>query len=275
MLLHAVSSTRAGKAMRNALVQHWPEYAMEALGLGLFMVSACLFTVLLEYPESPLRHGLQDALARRCVIGVAMGLTAVALIYSPWGKRSGAHLNPAVTLTFLQLGKIQPWDALFYVCAQFVGAALGVAVSVAVLGTLLIGDGAVNYAATVPGLPGPWIAFAAELVISCGLMLMVLTVSNRKSLNRFTGLFAGAMVALYIIFEAPLSGMSMNPARTAASALPAHTWTGAWIYFLAPPLGMLLAARIYCWIRGEGEVLCCKLHHDNDQRCIFRCRYGG
>jgi aquaporin Z len=211
---------------------------------------------------------------RRFLIGVAMGLTAITLIYSPLGKRSGAHLNPAVTLTFWRLGKIEPWDALFYMLAQFIGGALGVLLVAKVAGAMLIGDTAVNYAVTLPGAPGRWAAFAAELVISFGLMLTVLIVSNRHMLNRYTGIFAGTLVALYITFEAPLSGMSMNPARTVASALPAAIWTDVWIYFLAPPLGMLLAAEVYLLWRGQSSVLCCKLHHGNDSRCIFRCRYG-
>ena len=95
-----------GSAQR-ALARHWPEYLMEAAGLGLFMLSACLFTVLLEHPGSAAHQALPDPLLRRALIGVAMGLTAVAIIYSPFGKRSGAHLNPSVTFTFWRLGKIE------------------------------------------------------------------------------------------------------------------------------------------------------------------------
>jgi aquaporin Z len=256
-----------------ALYAHWPEYLMEAAGLGLFMISACAFTVLLEHPGSAVRQALADPWLRRLLIGIAMGLTAVAIIYSPFGKRSGAHLNPAVTLTFLRLGKIQGWDAAFYIGAQFAGGAVGVALVAAVVGPMLVGDAAVNYAVTLPGAPGRWAAFAAEAAISFGLMLTVLAVSNRQALNRYTGLFAGTLVALYITFEAPLSGMSMNPARTVASALPAQVWTDVWIYFLAPPLGMLLAAELYLIRSGKAAVLCCKLHHENDSRCIFKCGY--
>jgi len=256
-----------------AVAAHWPEYLMEAAGLGLFMISACAFTVLLEHPASAVHQALPLPWLRRFCIGIAMGLTAISIIYSPWGKRSGAHLNPAVTLTFFALRKIEPWDAVFYVLAQFAGGALGVLLAACVLGPMLIGHAAVNYAVTLPGEPGPWIAFAAEAILSFGLMLMVLTVSNRPSINRYTGLFAGTLVAMYITLEAPLSGMSMNPARTLASSLSAHVWRDAWIYFLAPPLGMLLAAQAYLVSRGRGRVLCCKLHHENDSRCIFRCRY--
>jgi aquaporin Z len=79
---------------------HLPEYSMEAALLGLFMVSAGVVTILFEYPNSPLHQAIASADVRRWLIGVAMGSTAIALVYSPWGKQSGAHMNPAVTLTF-------------------------------------------------------------------------------------------------------------------------------------------------------------------------------
>src|ERR1700756_1175643 len=99
-----------------ALQLHWPEYVMEAAELGFFMVSACLFGALYENPSSVVRQAIASPLLRRILMGLSMGLTAIAIIYSPWGKQSGAHINPSVTLTFLRLGKIKRWDALFYMC---------------------------------------------------------------------------------------------------------------------------------------------------------------
>jgi len=260
--------------MMDGLRSHWPEYLMEATELGLFMISSCVFVAIIEHLASPVRQAIGDALVRRALIGLAMGLTAVAIVVSPLGKRSGAHFNPAVTLTFFRLGRIEPWDAAFYILAQFVGALAGVAAAMALLGQAVVADPSVSYVATVPGERGTALAFAAEAVISFGLMLTVLFVSNVRRLNRYTALFAGALVALYITLEAPLSGMSMNPARSFGSALPGQIWMALWIYFTAPPLGMLLAAEVYLRYKGHGAVLCCKLHHDNDKRCIFRCRYG-
>ena len=197
----------------------------------------------------------------------------MAIVYSRWGQRSGAHLNPALTLTYWRLGKVKPWDAAFYVAAQFVGGIIGVGVAAAALG-MRLGHPAVNYAATVPGAGGVGVAFGAELVLTFVLMTMVLIVTNRPGLNRFTGLFAGTLVASYIVVEAPLSGMSLNPARTVASAVHAHVWTALWVYITAPLLGMLAAAQLYVATRGLPAVLCAKLHHENSQRCIFRCNYG-
>lgn len=259
--------------MGNALRRHWPEYLMEGAGLGLFMLAAGFFGTLLEYPGSPVHQAISQPWLRRMLMGLLMGLTAIAIIYSPWGKQSGAHINPSVTLTFLRLGKVEPWDAFFYMLAQFTGGVVGLLLIAAALGAPLAHP-SVNYVATLPGERGPVPAFIAEVFISFLLMSVVLHVSNVPAFNRYTGLFAGALVATYIALEAPVSGMSMNPARTFASALPGKLWMWMWIYFTAPPLGMLLAAETYVRFKGVHKVYCAKFHHENDKRCIFRCRYG-
>jgi aquaporin Z len=148
---------------------------------------------------------------------------------------------------------------------------LGVVLSALVLGELVTHP-SVRYAATVPGMAGVGVAFLAEAVISFLQMSLILHFSNTARLARFTGLFAGAMIATYISLEAPYSGMSMNPARTFASALPAQI-TALWVYFTAPPLGMLLAAELYVRQHGIHHVFCAKLHHHNNKRCIFQCNW--
>jgi aquaporin Z len=253
--------------------RHWPEYAIEFALLGLFMVSACAFGTLLESVGSPLHAMLPDSTTRRVLMGLAMGLTAILLVYSPWGMRSGAHFNPAVTLTFWRLGRVAGPDAVFYGLAQFAGAVTGVALMAAAIGTPLARP-PVRYVVTAPGPGGALVAFAAEVAISALLMTAVLAVSNTPRLARLTGICAGALVALFITFEAPVSGMSMNPARSAGSALVAMHAPAQWIYFTAPPLGMLLAAELFVRLRGRRAVFCAKLHHDNDQRCIH-CEWRG
>jgi aquaporin Z len=197
-----------------------------------------------------------------------MGSTAIGIIYSPWGQRSGAHINPSVSLAFLRLGRVPAADALFYVLAQFAGGLLGTAAARLVLGAL-VADPAVAFAATVPGPGGPATAFAAELGISFALMLAVLAVSSRPRIASRTGLVAGTLVALYITFEAPVSGMSMNPARTLASAVPSGLWTSAWLYFVAPLVGMVLAAEAFRALDPDRRSLCAKLQHGDRWRCIF------
>lgn len=256
--------------MINSLKNHWQEYLMEAWGLGVFMISACAFGVLLFYPKSPL-ISLNFTL-RNVLMGAFMGATAIGIFLSPWGKRSGAHINPSVTLTFLRLGKIKPWDALFYILAQFAGGTFGVLLSWLFLGELLA-DSAVNFVVTVPGKEGVSIAFLAEIVISFFMMMMVLVTSNSLKFSRFTPFFAGILVAIYISFEAPISGMSMNPARSFSSAIVANVWNDWWIYFVAPPIAMLLAAEVYVRVKGLREVYCAKFYHYGAARCIFNCRF--
>jgi aquaporin Z len=243
---------------------------MEAAGLGIFMVSVCVVGALLEHPVSLFHQTIRDPGVRTVLTGLARGLTAVGLIYSPWGKQSGAHFNPAVTLTFCWLGKVAAWDACFYTVAQFLGGLAGVLLTAALLGQW-VADPAVGYAVTVPGPAGQAVAFLAEFLMSFGLMLEVLIVSNIRRAARFTGLFAGALIAVYFVVERPYSGMSMNPARTFASAVPARVWTGLWLYFAAPLLGMVLAGEVY--LLSFGRIYCAKLHHDNDKRCIFHHSY--
>lgn len=259
--------------MTQALRLHWPEFLIEGALLGLFMISAALVTALFEYPSSPVHSAIQNAAIRRALIGLGMGLTAVGLIYSPWGQQSGAHMNPATTLTFLRLHKVQPWDATFYVIAQFLGGIFGLALSKKLLGDVL-SHPSVNFVVTVPGTQGIVVAFLAEALISWGLMFMVLWSSNTPHIARYTGLFAGMLVFLYITFEAPLSGMSINPARTVASAVPSGIWTASWLYFAAPILGMFLAAETYGATIGLSHISCAKLNHHTHRRCIF-CGYAG
>jgi aquaporin Z len=255
-------------AMIQALRMHWPEYLMEAAGLGLFMVSAGLFGTLLEYPQSPVHRAIADPFVRRTLMGVAMGLTAVGIIYSPWGQQSGAHINPGTTLTFWRLGKVAGWDAVFYAAAQLVGGLAGVLLVVAILGDWFLAPPVVAVA-TVPGAGGAAAAFVSEVAMTFLLMLMVLCVSNSSNIARYTGLGVGLLLAAYITLEAPVSGTSLNPARIFASALPGNTWTTLWVYFTAPPLGMLTAAQTYLWLRGRATVHCAKMHHQNGKRCIF------
>jgi len=257
--MHALSSLRL----------HWPEYLMEAGEMTLYMFFTCLFATLLQHPTSPLRQLIASAILRRALMGLAVGATVIAIVMTPWGKQSGGHFNPAMTFAFYRLGKVEFWDALFYFASQFTGAIIGVAIATYLLRGAPQHE-AVRYAVTVPGVYGDTGALIAELTISFILMTTVLFVSNREVLSRYTPYFVGALYAMFITFETPLSGMSMNPARTFGSAFHAGYWHGLWIYFVAPTLGMLVAGEVFLRIRGGVPPYCAKLHHTNHKRCIFR-----
>jgi aquaporin Z len=206
------------------------------------------------------------------VMGLSMAATAALLIYSRIGQRSGAHFNPAVTLTYYRLGKIRGADAIGYIVAQFLGALAGVALARLALGSAIAAP-PVEYAITRPGAAGLAVAFCAEVAISFLLMCCVLYAANHHRLASRAGFVAASLVCLYITFEGPLSGMSMNPARSFGSAILAGDLRDLWIYFVAPPLGMLLAAEWMLRLLPKGAVLCAKLHHLNAQPCIFLCDF--
>jgi aquaporin Z len=261
-------NVRAAEALR----RHWQLYVFEGLELAAFMISACIFTVLLFDPSLQAVHLFPSPAFRRLLMGIAMGITAILIIHSPAGKQSGAHFNPAITITYFRLGKIGWWDAISYVTFQFCGGIFGVGVSALVLGRR-IAIPAVNYAVTVPGPSGPAAAFLAELFMAFVLMGVVLWTANNPLLALYTSYLVGVLIALYILFFAPVSGFSINPARTVGSAVFANVWTAWWLYFAAPLLGMLTAAEIYRFAFGADRILCAKLHPDAKYPCPFICQY--
>jgi aquaporin Z len=264
------ASTPSRLSARQAFAQHWPLYIIEGVLLAGFMISACGFSILLEYPHAPGYAAIHSGFIRRALIGVAMGATAVGLIYSPIGKKSGAHMNPAFTLGFLWLQKIALWDALFYMVGQFIGGVLGVLFSRLVFGPALASP-QIQWIVTVPGPQGAGAAWLGEFIISAILMGTVLLVNRSRTLSRFTGVFAGILIFLFVTFEAPYSGFSMNPARTVASALPSGIWTQWWIYFTAPVIGMLTAIEIHALAIRERHTLCPRFTHGGHSKHVLPC----
>lgn len=252
----------------DSLRRHWPEYLMEAGETGCYLFSACVLATVLWHPGSPIQPYLRNDAVRRTLMGVGMGATIILIVHSPWGKQSGAHFNPAVTLAFYRLRKVAPWDALFYCASQLIGAVAGVALATTVLWGAPAHK-AVRYSATLPGSYGDTGALAAELTVSFLLMMAVLVASNHRVLAPYTRYFAAFLIASGIAFEAPLSGMSANPARTFGPAVCGRYWQSLWIYLAAPTLGMLAAGEVFLFARNGKGPTCAKLDHHNDLRCIF------
>ncbi|MEZ5785797.1 MAG: aquaporin [Xanthobacteraceae bacterium] len=250
-----------------ALRRHWPEYAIEGWALGMFMVSACVATVLLYDPRAPTFDLIENSFWKRVVMAAAMSGTAVAIIYSPWGKRSGAHMNPAFTLSFWMMGKIKTVDAIWYAVFQTIGGVIGALLTYGLTGGL-VADPQANWAVTVPGPQGVGAALFSELIIAF-IMMYVVTVTLNSRFANLTGIAAGSLIFLYVLYESPYSGFGMNPARSFASALPSGTWTAFWIYLLAPPTGMLTALAVHSHLLGiEIKFTQPKLNPNFDTRCI-------
>lgn len=229
-----------------AFTSNWKIYCYEALALGLFMVSACGFAIIIEHPDFWIKNNVESATFRRFLMGCAMGLTAVLLIYSNFGKASGAHMNPAVTIANWQMDRIRASDAIFYIIFQFIGGIFGVLLFKIFLFDY-ISHPQINYVVTIPTASSTSILkpFLFEFLISFLMLLSVLILSNLPKLANYTGYFVGLLLVIYITFEAPISGTSLNPARTFGSAFSSGNYTGLWIYFVAPIFGMLLASLFF------------------------------
>lgn len=255
-----------------AFREHWSRYLYELVGLAGFMLVVGVAVSVLFSATSPVSSAVTSGILRRLLVGLVAASYLIALIYSPWGKKSGAHINPAITLAFFRLGKIKPWDAGFYILAQFVGGVLGVYLFAVIMGSWA-SDPAVNYIVTIPGVGGIAAAFFAEIGITFAMMLLVLLATNSKRVAPYTGVLAGSLLAVLILTESPISGTSLNPARTLGSAAVATVWTHLWLYFLAPPVGALLATVVY-QLQSAKPVICAKLNHENSRCDIFQnCGY--
>jgi aquaporin Z len=230
--------------MKKNWTKELKKYFDEARGLGLFMISAAFFDALFQYPGSPLRHLIASAFLRRFLVGLAMGLTALYIFTSKFGRQSGAYINPAVTLVRYRLGDIKLVDAIGYTIFQLIGGSLGVYLVVLIF-PLWMKHPDVNYIIIVPGKAGITVAFILEFLISFLLIAVVLFMGIKKKWDQYTPYVVSAMITLFITFEAPYSGMSMNPARTFASAIVAGEWKSFWLYCIAPVMGMLKGEYFY------------------------------
>jgi aquaporin Z len=251
---------------------HWREYLMESSGLGVLMLCICLFGTALYSNASPMARFHLSGRENSAFMGLGVAATTWFIIRSPFGRRSGAHFNPAITLTYLWLGRIHRWDALCYIAAQFSGALAGVFVARQFLGVSLAAE-PVRYVVTVPGSYGRATAFVAEFLLSALLMGVVLFATNHRTLARFSPLLVAAVTVLYFAICSSISGFSVNPARTFSSAVFAWIWWGIWIYFIAPCLGMLAVAYAYIRTFGSNRVYCAKVFHDRRSTCPFPCRF--
>ena len=183
-------------------------------------------------------------------MGTMMGSTGLFIFYSPFTAPSGSHINPAVTATFLRLGKMCKWDALFYIIFQFIGGLLAVYIMALIMGGTLT-EPPVNYVATVPGKYGVAPAAITEFITAFIMLTMVLFTSADEHLKKYTRIIAASFVCTYVIVAGPISGFGMNPARSFASAVPAHIYTAFWIYMIIPFAGMLAAAEVFLLVQHK------------------------
>ena len=180
-------------------------------------------------------------------VGVALSIAFVILagVYA-LGHISGAHFNPAVTTGFWLSGRFPRREVLPYALAQLSGATAGAFLLRAVLGT------DARAAVTVPSVSLPS-AFVIEIVLTFFLMLVIMAVAtDHRVASPAAGLAVGLTVGFDVMMGGPLTGASMNPARTFGPALATGIWDGHWLYWLGPLLGAALAVVTYSYLR-KGE----------------------
>ena len=170
-------------------------------------------------------------------IAITFGLIVTVMIYS-FGSISGAHINPAVSIAFSLTDRFDKKALFGYTIAQLLGAFL----ASVILRILYVEHD--NLGATIPA--GNWQqSFVLEVILTYLLMIVILFVSQNKSVSQFTGIAVGGTVMLEALFAGPISGASMNPARSIAPALISGKVSELWIYIMAPILGAVLAT--YTW----------------------------
>lgn len=251
------------------MIRHWPEYAAECIGVALMLTVGLSAVVANFADDSAIANWSGSEGLRRLVTGAIFAGTATVIVYSPLGKRSGGHLNPAVTLAFYRLGKIAKVDAIYYVLAQLLGAFLGAGLVLLLWNDLAV---SIDVGLTLPGSRGPWVAALAEVAMTFTLVLLILSFVDYPPFARLTGVAAGSLVALLVFLLAPVSGTSLNPARSLGPAVWSANLHYLWIYLIAPFAGSLSA--VWLFTRFRETTICAKLSHpDGDTACIFVCGY--
>lgn len=253
---------------------HLPEYLAEVAGTALMMLIGVGAIALMWASVSPVPGWIESPDLRRLLTGMMFAGGATLVVVSPLGQRSGGHLNPAVTLAFWLKGNIPTIDAVWYVIAQVCGALLGVGI-VALLAPAAMQS--IQFGITLPG-EGYTVteAFMAEIAITAALVGLILYCVNNPRYARYTPVLAGTLVALLVFIEAPVSGTSLNPARSVAPALLSSIYTHQWLYIVAPLIGAVAAVWLHGRYAGHRPASgCAKLYHTERYRCIFsNCGYS-
>jgi MIP family channel proteins len=215
----------------------WIRVIIEFLGAALLVLVAAGAGVINRYAGG-------SPVSRTAAV-VAPGAIVMALIYA-WGPLSGLHINPAVTIAFAGRRVFRPSWVLPYIVAQLAGAIAAALFLQLMFGHVSAGG---NYPITASG--GVWKSFVMEIVLTTILVTVILnTATGYRSIGHNAALAVGATVALLGLFASPISGASMNPARSLGPDIVAGDYTGWWVYVLGPAIGACIAVMLIGLVRG-------------------------
>ena len=244
----------------------WRVYVSELVGTALLVLIGLSLVILMFGTGSPLARLIPGEGLRRLLTGFLFGTTGACIALSPVGKVSGAHINPAVTLAFRLMGKLDLPTTLRYIGAQLIGAVVGS------LPLLLWGamGRSVAFGATLPGPGIPLsMAFLGEMVTTFAMIALLAVFLGFRKLRPFTPAILPPLYAIMVWAESPISGTSTNPARSLGPSVISGHWQGWWIYWLGPIAGMLLAVLACSFLAKRIEVA--KLYYfDSDRDRLFR-----
>jgi aquaporin Z len=236
-----------------------------------FMMLIGISAITLNFGTSFMQEAIHSFSVRLLLTGVLFAGGATLVVYSPIGRISGAHLNPAITLAFFLEKKLKKRDLFMYPLMQISGSIIAALVSL-----LIWSDSAraVKVGMTFPGAGyNIFFVFFLEVFITFLLVSLVFFFLHRKILTKFTGLAAGSLFVIIVFFTAPISGPSLNPARSIGPAVVALNFAFLWLYIAAPLCGSLLAVAIHRALPFLHPPLCAKLNHKEHDDCLFNCEY--
>lgn len=244
----------------------WRAFASELVGTALLVLVGLSLVIAMFGDGSPVKGVLPSEGWRRLITGFLFGATGAVIALSPVGMRSGAHINPVVTLAFRLMGKLDVRTTLGYVVAQLAGAILG-ALPLVAWGSM---GRSVAFGATLPG-EGHAIGtvLLGESITTFALVVGLCVFLGFRRLRPFTPALFPFLYAVMVYAESPISGTSTNPARSLGPAIVSGRWEGWWIYWVGPLIGGV-AACLACSFLAKRITVAKLYYFDSDQDRLFR-----
>jgi len=241
-------------------------FLAELVGTAVLVLVGLSLVILMFGEGSPIPGILPSEGWRRLITGFLFGTTGASIALSPIGERSGAHINPIVTLAFRLMGKIDLRTALGYIVAQLAGAVLG---SLPLLAWGAMGR-SVAFGATLPG-PGYSLqtVLLGEVITTFVMVTLLAVFLGFRRLRPFTPALFPPLYAVMVFLESPISGTSTNPARSLGPAIVSGQWDGWWIYWAGPIAGSVIAC-LACSALAKRITVAKLYHFESDRDRLFR-----
>ena len=248
----------------------WLVLRAELVGTAALVLVGLSLVILMFGEGSPIPSVLPSEGWRRLITGFLFGTTGALIALSPVGERSGAHINPIVTLAFRLMGKLDLRTSLGYVVAQLAGAILG---SVPLLAWGAMGR-SVSFGATLPGEGySVGAVLLGEVITTFAMVTLLCVFLGFRRIRPFTPAIFPVLYAVMVYAESPISGTSTNPARSLGPAVISGHWEGWWIYWVGPVIGSV-AACVACSALAKRITVAKLYHFDSDRDRLFRKRSG-